>query len=164
MQIFIPPHSLFLLPSPHPAVFLHRCYQSIMFISCKRAVTAAVELTICGQLDRRWQSVGQHGHCMVGASGLHASSTRHVLHRPCVMLGTRAVVSFHFKLLWAPSTLVFLHCPIPASCRPLPSPFHSELRASCHILRPFLESAMNLSLFLFFMNLSLEFTPTWIYL
>ena len=65
------------VPTALPApcyFFLHRCYQGIMFISCKGAVTAAVELTIYGQLDRCWQSVGEHGHCVVGAPGLRASS------------------------------------------------------------------------------------------
>lgn len=154
-------------PSRTLLFFLLRCYQSIMFISCKGAVTAAVELTIYGRLDRCWQSVGEHGHFVVGAPGLVPAlgppATRQVLHRQCVTRGTSAVVSFHFKLLWPPSTLVLLHRPIPASCRPLPSPFHSELRASRHILQPFLKGATNLSLSLFFfMNLPLEFTPTWI--
>lgn len=149
MQISIPPHSLFLLPSPHPAIFssslLPKHHVYFLEEACDCCCRSPSTDGSIGA-GREWgnMAIAWSGHlACVPALGPPAP-------RRCVTRGTSAVVSLHFKLLWPPSTLVLLHRPIPASCRPLPSPFHSELRASRHILQPFLEGATNLFLSLFF--------------
>lgn len=134
MQISIPPHSLFLLPSPHPAIFSSSLLPKhhVYFLQggcdrCCRAHHLGTARSVLAERRGTWPSRGRDLACV---PALGPPATRQVLHRQCVIWGTSAVVSFHFKLLWPPSTLVLLHHPIPASCRPLPSPFHSELRAS----------------------------------